>query len=107
MRRDYERIMKQRNALLKKIREENIDQNQLDFWDAKFAETASLYGLYRKKYLEYIAHNMQKYPDFFGKYPLRLAYDGEWLYSENPEEYIKNFLKHNRERDIFSGHTRI
>lgn len=43
IKRDYERIMKQRNALLKKIREENIDSSQLDFWDKKFAETAYIY----------------------------------------------------------------
>lgn len=47
--------MKQRNALLKKIREDGIASDQLNFWDKKFAEIAFQYGLYRKKYMEYVS----------------------------------------------------
>lgn len=50
---------------------------------------------------------MKLYPDFFGKYDLELFYEGEWIYSEDPEKYICEFLKNNRQRDIFSGHTRV
>lgn len=43
IRRDYELVMRQRNALLKKIREKEVDASGLDFWDAKFAEIAVQY----------------------------------------------------------------
>lgn len=105
--RDFERVMKQRNALLKKIREEGLHSDQLDFWDKKFAEIAFTYGLYRKKILRYIQENMHRYPDFFGKYSLEFFYEGKWLESPDPEAYICDFLRENRERDIFSGHTRV
>lgn len=43
IRRDFDQIMRQRNALLKKIREGEMTANNLDFWDKKFAEIAHTY----------------------------------------------------------------
>lgn len=107
MKRDYETVMKQRNALLKRIREENIDENFLDFWDKKFAEIAVTYGLYRQKYMNYLSEKIPDFPDFFAEYHIKIVYTGDWIYAENPENFIQNYLKENRKRDIFSGHTHI
>ncbi len=43
VRRDYELVMRQRNALLKKIRDGFAKKEDLDFWDQKFAECADMY----------------------------------------------------------------
>lgn len=99
--------MRQRNALLKKIREENVGADMLDFWDKKFAEIAVTYGLYRKKYFSYIDEKIQNFPEFFSTYNISIKYTGDWIHSENPEIFIQNYLKENRQRDIFSGHTHI
>lgn len=107
IKKEYEQIMKQRNALLKKIREENYDENSLDFWDNKIAEISYTYGLYRKKYIDYISQKIPSLPDFFANYNIKIKYIWDWLNSENPENFVKNYLKENRKRDILSGHTHI
>jgi len=43
VKRDYELTMKQRNALLKRIRDGFSRREDLDFWDKKFAELAFIY----------------------------------------------------------------
>jgi DNA replication and repair protein recF len=107
IKRDYEQVMRQRNALLKKIREDSVAQDGLDFWDQKFAEIALQYGLYRERYIRYITEKIPEFPDFFAHYQIRVKYEGNWIYQENPENFIRNYLQENRQRDIFSGHTHI
>ena len=41
--REYEAIMRQRNALLKKIRDGLARREDIDFWDNKFAQSCELY----------------------------------------------------------------
>lgn len=43
VRRDYELAMRQRNAMLKSIREGLSKREDLDYWDTKFAEYAETY----------------------------------------------------------------
>ncbi len=107
IKRDFESVMKQRNALLKKIREENVWEDFLDFWDKKFAEIAVIYGMYREKYIQYIFQKISDFPEFFWQYHITIKYTGDWIYQENPELFIQKYLKENRKRDIFSGHTHI
>jgi DNA replication and repair protein RecF len=54
VRRDYDLVMRQRNAMLKKIRDALAKREDLDFWDYKFAECADVYGLYRTQYSRYV-----------------------------------------------------
>ncbi|PID84421.1 hypothetical protein CSB09_01270 [Candidatus Gracilibacteria bacterium] len=105
--RDFERTMRQRNALLKNIREGQSAFNDLDFWDSKFAEIAYLYGQYRIKFIDFITSIMPEFPQFFGKYVIQINYAGDWIYQEDPVGYIKTYLKNKRQRDILSGHTHI
>lgn len=107
IKKNFELVMKQRNALLKKIREQEADINDLDFWDEKFAESAYQYGLYRERYIRFVQEKIPQLPDFFGLYNISIHYNGEWIYQSNPIEFIKNYLQSNRQRDIFSGHTHI
>lgn len=107
IKKDYELVMRQRNALLKKIKEWHASENDLDFWDKKFAEIATHYGIYRERYIRFIHEEIPKLPDFFSLYRVGIAYIGEWINAENPEEFIITYLRENRQRDIFSGHTHI
>ena len=54
VRRDYETTMRQRNALLKNVRDGKAEERDLDFWDKKFASLAETYLLYRKKYIAFV-----------------------------------------------------
>ncbi len=50
---------------------------------------------------------MQEYPIFFGKYTVNMQYQGDWIFSDDPEAFVLEYLLKNRERDILSGHTHI
>ena len=43
IKREYEMVMRQRNALLKSIRDGLSDRDALEYWDIKFAELAQSY----------------------------------------------------------------
>lgn len=60
VKRDYEIIMRQRNALLKRIRDGENERKDLDFWDKNFAEKAMIYGLYRKKWYSFVSENIHQ-----------------------------------------------
>lgn len=102
--REYHQILKQRNALLKKIREQEAKKEDLDFWDKKLASTGTLYHMYRKKYIQTIKDGLGHIAD---RYKITPIYESSIPDTEDVEWYICNYLQENRERDIFSGHTHI
>lgn len=53
---EYNRILSQRNALLKQLAERNGDLNQLSFWDEQLAATGSLLILARIQALKELEH---------------------------------------------------
>lgn len=57
IRRDYEGVMRQRNALLKRIKDGKAQARDLDFWDTKFAQLAETYLLYRNKFADFLKEN--------------------------------------------------
>jgi len=111
---EYDSVMRQRNALLKKIRDGETWSSDLDFWDSKFALIAEQYMLYRKKYCTFIATQTPELPAFFGSYSLRFDYissidrqrDVRGL-DLTDAQIIKKYLFDNRQRDILIGHTHI
>lgn len=107
VRRDYDTVMRQRNAMLKKIRDGLAKREDLDFWDHKFAECADIYALYRSQYIKYIQDALPKFPTFFSKYNLSFCYESNWMDEDNRLSFIEQYLKDNRERDIITGHTHI
>lgn len=107
IKREYEMAVRQRNTLLKHIREGNAQEEGLTFWDVKVAELADLYGQYRRRYIGFIRTHMERYPEFFGVHQVEVEYQGEWFFSDDPQGYIQKYLYENRARDIFSGHTHI
>lgn len=107
IKRDYELTMRQRNTLLKSIRDSKARRDDLNFWDAKFAQLAQTYGEYRCKYRDFVTNSISEFWDFFGKYPLSFAYESAYIDASSPWEYIESYLMKNRERDILTGHTHI
>ncbi len=75
VKRDYDLAMRQRNAMLKNIRDGFSKREDLDFWDQKFAEIAESYGLYRTRYLTYVRESMSRFPTFFAKYAPEFHYE--------------------------------
>lgn len=75
VRRKYELVMRQRNALLKKIRDGEAMRNDLDFWDNAFIEIATTYNLYRKKWRNFVEENIEILRSFLPVYDLRFFYD--------------------------------
>jgi DNA replication and repair protein RecF len=106
VRREYERIMRQRNALLKKIREGEAKKDDLDFWDKKFSEVASQYREYRMSYVDFVQDHFHIIQNFLPKYTLSFRYSSK-IFSKSPLDEILAYLSLNRDRDILSGHTHI
>lgn len=109
VRRKYELIMRQRNALLKKIREGEAQRSDLDFWDNAFAEIATTYNLYRKKWRNFVEEHTELIRSFLPTYDLRFFYDSrldeyEWV---DRDERLKTYFQENREANILTGHTHI
>lgn len=107
VKRDYENSMRQRNALLKRIREGECERSELPYWDKKFAENANIYGLYRKKWYGFVEENIHQISTFLQGYSLECRYESKYLWMRDMEGTIHEYLLSNRERDIITGHTHI
>ena len=105
--REYETIMRHRNALLKNIRDGISARKDLDFWDAKFATCADHYMNYRDLYTRFIQTNLHTIQAFLPKYTLAFNYIGDSTTNENRESLLWEYLRECRERDIITGHTHI
>lgn len=99
--------MRQRNALLKRVRDGASERDDLNFWDTSFAEKAYVYGLYRKKWYSFMGEHIMKIGYFLENYTLECLYESKYLHEDNSEDYIMGYLRENRERDIITGHTHI
>ncbi len=106
VKRDYDESMRQRNALLKKIREGEAKRTDLPYWDRIFRGNAELYTLYRKKWGNFIEEHMDTIHSFLSKYNLSFHYTGS-IAAHGGTEVLMEYLEENRERDILSGHTHI
>jgi DNA replication and repair protein RecF len=107
VKRDYETVMRQRNALLKKIRDSEARREDLDFWDRSFAEKALLYSVYRQKFVDFVYASPDPIRVFLPRYKIEFTYESRQSGIEDFEDYISTYLRENRERDILTGHTHI
>lgn len=107
IRREYTEAMRQRNSLLKHIREGQAEKKELNFWDQCFAQKAFLYHQYRKKWYTFIQNNISHIHAFLPEYPIQFEYESK-IDAEFPDEpHILSYLIEKRERDILTGHTHI
>ncbi len=101
VKREYDLALRQRNALLKKIREGEALPESLSYWDEVFSEKSEIYLLYRKKYFDFLIHS-SFVSEFLPNYTIECCIETRIGNEDSPKEYImKNLLNH-RERDIFS-----
>jgi DNA replication and repair protein RecF len=107
--------MRQRNALLKKIRDGEAKSDELEFWDDRFALLSETYLLYRSRYIQYIQDAISRFPSFFSRYPIDFFYDSSVALERElsgqrdatDRDIVKKYLQKNRQRDILIGHTHI
>jgi len=115
----YRRLIKQRNSLLKMIREQNIAQDQLDIWDEEISNINA--GILLKR-----LENIKKLkeiciPVFYAlsdntdeldmKYEVK-ANNGEILYPEETslkkiKEFYYKSIRERRYKDIMQGNTGV
>lgn len=113
VRRDYENIVRQRNAVLRKIREGEATKKDLTYWNKVFAEKAHIYHLYRMKWVTFLENHIDIIQQLLPKYHIEHRYTSRIIeqvraYDEpDIEKMILLFLEDNIERDIQSGHTHI
>lgn len=77
----YERALRQRNRLLWRIREENLDRSQLDYWNELLITNGQIVHDYRRKFIDYL--NARK-DDFF---PVILEYDHSIISKARLDKY--------------------
>jgi len=97
----YNRILKQRNSLLKN----QSSKEQLFVWDIQFASTAALIIKIRKKYINIINKRInQEYKKITQQNPeIILEYKSEI----DSEQAILNTINNNYQYEIISGYTSI
>lgn len=107
VKREYTLALKNRNSLLKQIREWTSNRDTLSLWDSLFIERAQVYYKYRKNIIEHIENNVSSIEGLLeGKYHLSFKYVAKIDFLDMESSMLK-YLKENRERDIITGHTYI
>jgi len=107
IKREYHLALKNRNSLLKQIREGKSTRETLGLWDTLFIERAKSYYFYREKLTGFIKEHFSSIEELLeGKYTLAFQYITK-TDIENIESSMFQYLQENRERDIITGHTYI
>jgi len=100
---EFQKCLKQRNELLKRILEKKSTINELDFWDNKIIELSLAI---MKKRLQYI----QIYNSYFHKRAKEISNQNDEIYVKLEQNDVENFKKmflENRYKDIYAGTTTI
>jgi DNA replication and repair protein RecF len=106
VRRQYETVLRQRNALLKQIREGGANRKDLDFWDQKFSEMAETYMLYREKWIAFVESKKEIFELFLPQYSVHFLYITRIDRSKTQQSTLL-YLKEQREKDILIWHTTV
>lgn len=104
---DYAKILRNRNKVLKNIKEGISPRNDLNYRNEIFIKTATTYYQYRKQFIDYINSNISEIEDLLkNKYSLSFDYSTkiDFLDIENS---IRHYIEKNIDRDIMLGHTYI
>ena len=93
IRREYGLALKNRNSLLKRIREGLDTKDSLDLWDSLFVERAKSYYLYRRKCIDFVRENLVSIETLLEqKYHLSFAYTTKVDF-ENIESSLLTYLR--------------
>ncbi len=100
---EYQRCLKQRNELLKRIFEKKANISELDFWDDKMMKDSLIIMEKRKQYLE-------RYKKYFYKRIAEISQNLDVVFVELEQEDSNTFKKkfiENRFKDIYAGTTTL
>lgn len=107
----YQKIIKNRNALLRQCQSNYAMAEMLEIWDEKLAEAGSYIALARQQYLMQLSEHAKEYYTEIAQKPekLKLIYLNQFTKDGvSREEYARLFLKRlrrMRETDIAMGQT--
>ncbi len=99
VKREYDEVLRQRNALLKQIRDGLQPQKNLDFWDTKLASIGAQYLEYRFRWTDYIEHHTEEIRMALPNHELHFHYMTKSSRSDT-ETSLRNVIQEHRERDI-------
>lgn len=98
----YQKVLKQRNKLLKRVQEGLAGAAELDYWDVQLAEAATIIQDAREKFVTYLQENLpQRFAELMpGTEPVSVHYQR----SPESEELLAK-LRQSREKEIAAGST--
>lgn len=104
----YEKVLKNRNALLKSIHEWKAGESELDFRDKNFIDSAL--EVYRYRYI--LVQFLKKQSPELGRFIWTKHPQVKFLYKsklsfEKPKEELQKYISQNRQRDIIIQKTYI
>ncbi|PWK46768.1 DNA replication/repair protein RecF [Pleionea mediterranea] len=101
--RDFNKVLKQRNALLKQIKYKGHGLKDLSYWDSLFCNTSEQLTELRLRYFKSISqlfeNNQLDYSEFLQ------GIDMEYLTGSSKSSSLSEVLKNNQESDIQRGST--
>lgn len=100
---EFQKCLKQRNELLKRILEKKSTTNELDFWDNKIIELSLVIMKKREQYI-------QIYNNFFNKRAKEISNQNDEIFVKLEQNDLGTFKKmflENRYKDIYAGTTTI
>ncbi len=103
----YNKILQQRNTLIKNIKFDKSINNMLDIWDEKLADESMYILKEREKYCDFLKNKSKEFYKGISneKEILDISYEKSIKIKENTKEDIYNFIKENISEDIKQGFT--
>jgi DNA replication and repair protein RecF len=104
----YQKILKNRNAILKNISKWRGQEKELDYWDTEFCNACVEVYRYRYLLVEFFKKNMSSLYAYFSQNDILISFNYiNKCGFKNVWEYLLDYLRSNRERDIILQRTSI
>ena len=99
----YNKALEERNNYLKKIKQENANEDLLEIWDEQLISYGKIIAEYRKEFIDKIKNKIKIiHKNITGeKEEIKIKYITDCL----DEIYYRDLLKHRRKLDIIKGYT--
>ena len=102
----YKKVLRGRNAILKRISEWKSQEPELSFWDEKYILWSLLIYEYKTKLIEHFKDNIQQLERYFfwkvEKVEFRYISKTDLTHAE---KYLRKYIKDNREKEILLRKT--
>jgi len=102
----YKKVLRARNAILKRIHDWSSTHEEIEFWDEKYVKWASLIYSYRYKLIQYFQDNI----DEVKKYFFWKIESAQFRYIsktrlESAENDLREYIKNNKKKEILLQKT--